>query len=151
MNDIPKTDNLFLILHRAGWSISDTALRARTVTSDRSTLRRAIRIRAEGKSHVEVRKPAGGQDDETSQVHSVYGESIVIPQGRYQTDLKSSWHRIGGDDGGMALGSALDPNLLEELDDGARIGQSVRVVVLARFHDPLDGTAERLESIVDES
>ena len=25
MSDIPKTDRLFLILHRAGWSIGDTA------------------------------------------------------------------------------------------------------------------------------
>ena len=25
MDDIPKTDKLFLILHRAGWSIGDTA------------------------------------------------------------------------------------------------------------------------------
>jgi hypothetical protein len=25
MNDIPRTDKLFLILHQAGWSIGDTA------------------------------------------------------------------------------------------------------------------------------
>ena len=41
-------------------------------------------------------------------------------------------------------------NLLEELDDGARIGQSVRVVVLSRFHDPLHGTTEGLVSVVDD-
>jgi hypothetical protein len=25
MSDIPKTDRLFLILHKAGWSVGDTA------------------------------------------------------------------------------------------------------------------------------
>ena len=27
MEEIPKTDRLFLILHKAGWSVGDTALR----------------------------------------------------------------------------------------------------------------------------
>ena len=65
--------------------------------------------------------------------------------------LKTTCRRIDGEDDETSLGSALRPNLLKELDDGARIGQSVRVVVLSRFDDPLHGTTKGLVSVVDET
>jgi len=58
MDEIPKTDKLFLILHRAGWSIGDTAFVGKQGISwlvygtkgDHS-------IQAKGKSQVEAWKP----------------------------------------------------------------------------------------------
>ncbi len=57
MDEIPKTERLFLILHKAGWSIGDTAFAGKEGISwlvcgtkgDHS-------IRAEGKSQVEAWK-----------------------------------------------------------------------------------------------
>ena len=57
MDEIPKTDRLFLILHKAGWSVGDTAFVGKEgmywlvygTKGDHS-------IRAEGKSQVEAWK-----------------------------------------------------------------------------------------------
>ena len=72
MEEIPKTDRLFLIVHRAGWSIGDTALVGKEGISwlvygtrgDQS-------IRAEGKSQVEAWKLACRQAEEMGLVQPV--------------------------------------------------------------------------------
>ncbi len=72
MDDIPKTDKLFLILHRAGWSIGVTAFVGKEGMSwlvlgtkgDHS-------IRAEGKSQVEAWKQACRQAEEMGLVQPV--------------------------------------------------------------------------------
>ena len=72
MDDIPKTDRLFLILHRAGWSIGDTAFVGKEEISwlvfgtkdDHS-------IHAEGKSQVEAWKQACRQAEEMGLVQPV--------------------------------------------------------------------------------
>jgi hypothetical protein len=72
MEEIPKTDKLFLILHKAGWSVGDTAFVGKEGTSwlvfgtkgDHS-------IRAEGKSQVEAWKQACRQAEEMGLVQPV--------------------------------------------------------------------------------
>ena len=72
MNDIPKTDKLFLILHRAGWSIGDTAFAGKEGISwlvfgtkgDHS-------IRANGKTQEEAWKQACRQAEEMGLVQPV--------------------------------------------------------------------------------
>ena len=72
MNDIPKTDKLFLILHRAGWSIGDTAFVGKEGISwlvygtkgDHS-------IQANGKTQVEAWKQACRQAEEMGLVQPV--------------------------------------------------------------------------------
>ena len=72
MEEIPKTDRLFLILHKAGWSIGDTAFVGKEGISwlvygtrgDHS-------IRAEGKSQVEAWKDACRQAEEMGLVQPV--------------------------------------------------------------------------------
>ncbi len=72
MEEILKTDRLFLILHKAGWSIGDTAFAGKKGMSwlvfgtkgDHS-------IRAEGKSQVEAWKNACHQAEEMGLVQPV--------------------------------------------------------------------------------
>ena len=72
MDDIPKTDKLFLILHRAGWSIGCTAFVGKEGISwlvygtkgDHS-------IQANGKSQVEAWKQACRQAEEMGLVQPV--------------------------------------------------------------------------------
>ncbi len=72
MNDIPKTDKLFLILNKAGWSIGVTAFVGKEGMSwlvfgtkgDHS-------IRAEGKSQEEVWKLACRQAEEMGLVQAI--------------------------------------------------------------------------------
>ena len=72
MDSIPRTDKLFLILHRAGWSVGDTAFVGKEGISwlvygtkgDHS-------IRAEGKSQVEAWKQACRQAEEMGLVQPV--------------------------------------------------------------------------------
>ena len=72
MDEMPKTDKLFLILHRAGWSIGDTAFVGKEGISwlvfgtkgDHS-------IRAEGKSQEEAWKDACRQAEEMGLVQPV--------------------------------------------------------------------------------
>jgi len=72
MDEIPKTDRLFLILHRAGWSIGVTAFVGKEgitwlvfgTNGDHS-------IRAEGKSQVEAWKDACRQAEEMGLVQPV--------------------------------------------------------------------------------
>jgi hypothetical protein len=72
MNHPLKTDRLFLILHRAGWSITSTAFAGKDGLSclvfgtkgDHS-------IHAEGKSHVEAWKLACRQAEEMGLVQPV--------------------------------------------------------------------------------
>ena len=72
MEEIPKTDRLFLIVHRAGWSIGDTAFAGKEGISwlvcgtkgDHS-------IRAEGKSQEEAWKQACRQAEQMGLVQPV--------------------------------------------------------------------------------
>ena len=72
MDDIPKTDRLFLILHKAGWSVGDTAFVGKEGISwlvygtkgDHS-------IRGEGKSQTEAWKNACRQAEEIGLVQPV--------------------------------------------------------------------------------
>jgi len=72
MDEIPKTDRLFLILHKAGWSIGDTAFVGKQGISwlvygtkgDHS-------IRAEGKSQEKAWKLACRQAEEMGLVQAV--------------------------------------------------------------------------------
>ena len=72
MDEIPKTDKLFLILHRAGWSIGDTALVGKEGISwlvfgtngDHS-------IQANGKTQEEAWKQACRQAEEMGLVQPV--------------------------------------------------------------------------------
>ena len=72
MEEIPKSDRLFLILHQAGWSIGVTAFVGKEGISwlvygtrgDHS-------IRAEGKSQVEAWKDACRQAEEMGLVQAV--------------------------------------------------------------------------------
>jgi len=72
MEKIPKTDELFLILHKTGWSIGVTAFVGKNGTSwlvygtkgDHS-------IRAEGRSHTEAWTQACRQAEEMGLVQPV--------------------------------------------------------------------------------
>jgi len=95
MSEIPKTDKLFLILHRAGWSIGDTAFVGKQGISwlvygtkgDHS-------IRAEGKSRVEAWK--------AMQAYSICKDRLTKVQetlGQYfeKDEVKGEAGSAGGD------------------------------------------------------
>ncbi len=70
MEEIPKTDKLFLVLHRAEWSIDDTAFVGKEGISRLvSGTRGDHSIRAEGKGQVEAWQQACRQAEELNLVH----------------------------------------------------------------------------------
>jgi len=72
MDDIPKTDRLFLILHKAGWSIGDTAFAGKEEISWLVFGTKGDHpIKAEGKSQVEAWKDACRQAEEMGLVQPV--------------------------------------------------------------------------------
>jgi len=72
MDDIPKTDKLFLILHRAGWSIGVTAFVGKEGMSWLVFgTRGELSLRGEGKSQVEAWKDACRQAEELGLVQPV--------------------------------------------------------------------------------
>ena len=72
MDEMRKTDKLFLILHRAGWSIGDTAFVGKEGISWLvSGTKGDHSIRAEGKRQVEAWKNACRQAEEMGLVQLV--------------------------------------------------------------------------------
>ena len=72
MDEIPKTDKLFLILHKAGWSVGDTAFVGKEGISWLVYgTRGELSLRAEGKSQTEAWKNACRQAEEMGLVQPV--------------------------------------------------------------------------------
>lgn len=72
MEETPKTDRLFLILHKAGWSVGDTAFVGKEGISWLVYGTRCeLSLRGEGKSREEAWKQASRQAEEMGLVQPV--------------------------------------------------------------------------------
>jgi hypothetical protein len=72
MDDIPKTDKLFLILHRAGWSIGGTSFLSKEgVTWLVFGTNGVHSIHANGKTHEETWRQAYRKAEETGLVQPI--------------------------------------------------------------------------------